>query len=538
MFFVVAAAGQLISIFCRHGILNALIGIGVCVLVATWVRYLNWYQVPTWSYAWPIAIAALGLSWWYAPSWIRGTRQLSSSLISIAVMTVVGVACIAGLRHDRLNDFTERPFFAELSDVLERPEKFKDAGDPRFEVARKIESAQAKIELGWSEIRERGQESKPVPNQTRIFSEAELKLVEDHRAEFEAIVNLVRDPDMRFFYFQSPDAAEKLRASKAVRLRRLIDLFGAATKSKGEDQLDALMADLALSLNSNTSIEGHQSRNFLKWADDENRAVGELKAAIEQLDLLTQSIFSSNNLQSLETEYQRMLTKLNEYKDADFNSMRRFDLPWEVEREKRKFENDLLYRWQKSRVPRLSRKPKPSYFVHDLQQSVSNSRAAMRESFGFRSSSLQSDFDHGSSSRVWLRYLKIRFALAAWKLDNGDYPKKLSDLDEVYLQFDTDYPIYNQMTYYPQGLDLAVVLRPPNHENHFYRTNTVSEVIPSSTPFLLPWQTAPTEKELFVVATKNKDGTETTSETDPELGYLMGQWQNHEHLESYIIGNN
>ena len=60
MFFVVAAVGQLVSIFCRHGILNALFGIIFCTMATIWVRYVNWYQVPAWSLALPIGIAALG----------------------------------------------------------------------------------------------------------------------------------------------------------------------------------------------------------------------------------------------------------------------------------------------------------------------------------------------------------------------------------------------------------------------------------------------------------------------------------------------
>ena len=110
MFFVVAAVGQLVSIFCRHGILNALLGSGGCLLTTVWVCYVNWYQVPTWAYAWPIGIAAFSLSWAYAPSWIRGTRQLKWSIVAVVVMLVVAVGRVVCLRADRLNDYHQHAF--------------------------------------------------------------------------------------------------------------------------------------------------------------------------------------------------------------------------------------------------------------------------------------------------------------------------------------------------------------------------------------------------------------------------------------------
>ena len=159
MYFVVAAVGLLVSIFCRHGILNALLGIVFCSMAAIWVRYVNWYQVPAWSLAWPIGIAAFTLSWAYAPSWIRGTRQFRWSLASTLVMVGVSGACIFGMRQDRLNDYPVQPAFADLDELYENPEKLKANGDPRFKVAQELSAAVSKIDLAWSKIIEQGKGS-------------------------------------------------------------------------------------------------------------------------------------------------------------------------------------------------------------------------------------------------------------------------------------------------------------------------------------------------------------------------------------------
>ena len=185
MFFVVAGVGQLVSIFCRHGILNALLGVGFCSIAVVWVRYVNWYQVPVSSLALPIGVTAFGLSWAYAPSWIRGTRQLRWSLISIFVMVGVSAACVLGMRQNRLNDYPIQPAVADLDGLYQNPEKLKSNGDPRFEVAREMSAAVSKIRLAWSDIIDQGKGSKETLMRLAEFTADELQLAQDKQEAFE-----------------------------------------------------------------------------------------------------------------------------------------------------------------------------------------------------------------------------------------------------------------------------------------------------------------------------------------------------------------
>ena len=303
MFFVVAAVGQLVSIFCRHGILNALLGVAFCTMSAIWVRYVNWYQVPAWSLAWPIGIAAFALSWSYAPSWTRGTRQFRWSLMSTFVMIGVSSACIFGMRRDRLNDYPIQPSFADLNELYESPEKLKSNGDPRFEIARQIDEAVRKIELAQSKIDDEGKGSKTISNTPQKFTAAKLQLVQNANDSFAKLAKLVQDPAARYYFYQSPDAADQIRVQKHDTIGSYLELYRAAAQ-KGDDSLgvrSALFAELAFATNNGFPIFPERIKNLLNWADTEAQTSEEILPLIDQLENLFESYFSPNNLAWLES---------------------------------------------------------------------------------------------------------------------------------------------------------------------------------------------------------------------------------------------
>ena len=516
MFFVVAAVGQLVSIFCRHGILNALLGVVFCFLTAFWIRYVNWYQVPTWAYAWPIGIAAFSLSWAYAPSWIRGTRQLKWSIVAVVVMLVVAVGSVVCLRADRLNDYHQHAFFTDLEELYFNPEKLKANGDPRFEVTRKIEAAIAPINLKWADTP--GLESSEGPNMPE-FSDAELKLVDEFPESFAKITSLVLDPAVRHYLAQSPDASQKITERKAGGLFRVLHLYAAAKEKKGQNPFDALLARYALDTNLNVYSRLAHAADMLDWAESGDRSTADLKLAITKIDSLrnTQTV---NDEFRIENAYSAVLGKYNEYLNG--MSSTRGDFSWEIERSKRRFANDLLVDLNISNPNFFSPNANlESLSARQLTKSNWKLLAPMRAAYAdLNDAGYQFDQQYNFYKQRQLQYLKVRFALAAWKLDNGSYPKKLSQLSGEYVAEAE----FLKMAYYPDGLDKPTAFSSDynayRNANGFVTLKTKS-VIPAKTPFLMPWQAAPMETRLFAIKTMNEDDTEVIDVSDPEDGYLM-----------------
>ena len=516
MFFVVAAVGQLVSIFCRHGILNALLGVVFCFLTAFWIRYVNWYQVPTWAYAWPIGIAAFSLSWAYAPSWIRGTRQLKWSIVAVVVMLVVAVGSVVCLRADRLNDYHQHAFFTDLEELYFNPEKLKANGDPRFEVTRKIEAAIAPINLKWADTP--GLESSEGPNMPE-FSDAELKLVDEFPESFAKITSLVLDPAVRHYLAQSPDASQKITERKAGGLFRVLHLYAAAKEKKGQNPFDALLARYALDTNLNVYSRLAHAADMLDWAESGDRSTADLKLAITKIDSLrnTQTV---NDEFRIENAYSAVLGEYYEYLNG--MSSTRGDFSWEIERSKRRFANDLLVDLNISNPNFFSPNANlESLSARQLTKSNWKLLAPMRAAYaGLNDAGYQFDQQYNFYKQRQLQYLKVRFALAAWKLDNGSYPKKLSQLSGEYVAEAE----FLKMAYYPDGLDKPTAFSSDynayRNANGFVTLKTKS-VIPAKTPFLLPWQAASMETRLFAIKTMNEDDTEVIDVSDPEDGYLM-----------------
>ena len=523
MFFVVAAVGQLVSIFCRHGILNALLGVVFCFLTAFWIRYVNWYQVPTWAYAWPIGIAAFSLSWAYAPSWIRGTRQLKWSIVAVVVMLAFAVGSVICLRADRLNDYQQHAFFTDLEELYFNPEKLKANGDPRFEVTRKIEAAIAPINLKWAEIPSQDEHSK-APNKPP-FSDAELKLVDKFPESFAEITSLVLDSSVRHYLAQSPDAAQKIRERKAGGLFRVLHLYAVAKKKKGQNPFDALLARYALDTNLNVYSQSAYAADMLDWAEAGDRSTDELKLAITKIDSLPNAQAVNDEFR-IEHTYSSLLGAYYEYQNG--LSAKHGDFSWEIERSKRQFANDLLVDLNINSNSNFSRRNanlKP-LFARQLTKSNWKLLAPMRAAYAdLNVAGYQFDQQYNLYKQRQLQYLKMRFALAAWKLDNGSYPKKLSELGGEYLTKEEVQAPYLKMAYYPEGLDKPIVLSShygANHNANGFVTLKTTSVIPAKTPFLLPWPAAPMETRLFAIETMNEDDTEVIDVSDAEDGYLMG----------------
>lgn len=535
MFFVVAGVGQLVSIFCRHGILNAILGTVFCFIAAIWVRYVNWYQVPTWIYAWPIVLAAFGLSWWYSPSWIRGTRQMRSAMVAFAVMVLVGVGCVLGLRTDRLNDFPRQPLFADLEEVFDNPEKLKMAGDARFEVAREVESAEKKIGVAWNELRENDLDSTAEDLRDLKPSKAEFELVKNYETEFETIVSAVQKPNIRYYFYQSPDAASAAMQSKWSFIYDCLNLYHAAkgADANAEVAFDALSAKFALEVNRGYVYTGPFAKRLLDWGDDESRTVAELELGIAKLCDLIAGHTATINLHRVEVQHSALLAQIKEHQESGSRFKTNFGLPWEVERTKRRVENDLLVDFRQ-RSPRtnsgIAEMVGPSF--HGLKR-AENFGAPGRQMLGWLDSwSVKGDWSF-ERNRLWMEYVKIRFALAAWKLESGSYPERLTQLDGRFLNKGSQDSglgknrdsFYESFSYYPSGRDKSVVLISPinpmwSWQNSFY-PRKAENAIPEEVPFLLPWQAAPSEEVTYVIETKNEEGTEVISKTKPEIGYMM-----------------
>ena len=145
-----------------------------------------------------------------------------------------------------------------------------------------------------------------------------------------------------------------------------------------------------------------------------------------------------------------------------------------------------------------------------------------------------------------MRYTQVRLALAAWQCDNQKYPEKLQELSPDYFTptVATDY-LRDTFGYYPDGLDLPVVLSTDQYTQHaFGKAHLVDSVIPAKTPFLLPWTAFPTQQSYFQIWIPDEQDEKQFSKTDPAVGYLMGMYStsysgwypNNEYPELYVFG--
>ncbi len=520
MYFVVAGVGQLVSIYCRHGILNALIGLVACLGTVLWVRYLNWYQAPVYYFGWPVGIGAFLLSWWYAPSWIRGTKQLPATLIAIAVMASISVSCIFGLRADRLNDYSAQPAFEDLDRLFENPTALRNAGDRRFDLAKEMESSVGEWERACEDFRKN---LSPELRDDSDFDNAILKqtpgvneLFDGQRPTFDRITEAVSNPDMRYYFFLPPDAVSAIWARKYRSITALIERFKLYAIQRSDSDLyrRAMMAEITVLMHRPRSLSFHKIREYIWWADQPDRKVSELLNGLNDVELLIQSSFSVENQHWLENRY--FLYRRNQ-------ETSRLDSEWETERKKRKAQFMILSEWDGWRNFCKGSGLTPDDWTVRSRTSrnaggVNNAYAPMREGVPM---GYQTYFDIYSQERVnlrVLRYLKQRLALAAWKQETGAYPKKLNELVGKYLNEHDEL----SNSYYPDGFELPAVCETLLDVELADNVSTVESAIPSGTPILLPWVSVPNLKSLFKIVQKNEDGSDIVFESEQILGYFLG----------------
>ena len=458
MFFVVSAVGQLVSIYCRHGILNALIGLAACSVTIIWVRYLNWYQAPIYFLGWPLGVGALLISWWYAPAWIRGTKQFSSAIVAVALMGLISMGCIFGLRADRLGEYAAMTVFNELDRLYENPNSFRNAGDPRFSVANEMELAVGEWERACEEIRQdvdpaflvESKIDKTFQKDTPFVHE----LFDSQRATFERVVDATVVADMRYYFLMAPDVAETIVAKRYKSVKGLIDSFKLHAIKAGDSEIyrRALLAEISMLMHQSRSLSLVRIEEFLRWADQPDREESELISAIDEVESLISSSFSIDNNYWLETRYFSFRRNPVTY---------RLDLAWESERKKRKAQKQIFNDWEVWKTGfRTINGLGADYWTGNTrslrdEDELGRAYAPMRDEELERYRYYYKPWSQDYENMRVLKYLKQRLALAAWKQETGAYPNKLVDLVGKYLNARDDL----SNSYYPEGLDLPAVCR-------------------------------------------------------------------------------
>ena len=241
-----------------------------------------------------------------------------------------------GVRQDRLNDYPIQPAFADLDELYENPEKLKSSGDPRFEVARELNAAVNKVELAWSNIIDQGKGSKKTPDTPRKFTAAELQLTEDEQDAFAKIAKLVQEAAVRYYFYQSPDAATKIQIDKNDTIKKCLELYlTAARASDDPDRVrSALFARLAYRAQRDFFFNPREIADLLDWADAEGQTSEEILPLVDQVESIIQSIFSPDNLDLLESNYFALRSELRSHERKKPYSFFYADLPWENERTK------------------------------------------------------------------------------------------------------------------------------------------------------------------------------------------------------------
>jgi len=364
----------------------------------------------------------------------------------------------------------------------------------------------------------------------------------------------VRAPAVRYYFYQSPDAADQILHKKHSTIQDCLKLYQAATAEHGEPERvrSALFANLVFAIRNNSIHSPTSLAALLNWADNRARTSKEILVLVEQVESLVQSKCSPDNLDWLESNYSYLRSELSYHEQERLHSHAYADLPWESERIKRQQQYKLLKNWNQDQKNRLEQFGVPEKIqlrlVGGTFRHVDRFTAPMRDTLNLGYLSRR---DQEFSTKTWLRYVQIRLALAAWRCDNQEAPEKLSELWPDYLApvFASTFPtdsLKDGYSYHPDGLDLPVVLSTDVFSQRANgRAEQVRSVIPAKTPFLLPWTALPTEQRFFQIKIPNEQDKTEFSTTDPELGYFMGHYRTdynpsfrgNSHAGLYILGS-
>jgi MFS family permease len=445
-FAVVAyCCGQFCSMGLRSGLLAATFGAILTVLVCLWADMMYWLCLSwLWSVA-PILIAFMVATWWHAPYWLEERKSWRERFRLAFIIAVPLVAILVAIPLVRVY------------------------GIPLVELGFDVEELTRPVTT---------EEHETLALYRRAFHLAHLPTTDEsarQKAKEQAIA-LALEASRRPHPWLILHSTDELNPNTGFDLANLLLTNGNQLQSDGKlaAALDNYMAALRMAVNLRRQFGGYWAENFVEidaykavssWAAQSGQTPTRVLAAIRALEQLWQSSDSFcdaikhhyiSNLRYLKSDW---VGKRNGYEVL-------WRLPWERDRALRMLNQLTAKALTQCQVTEEAEKnygdaaPLPSAVAvpsemdreptYDLVRNMVRPWISTVVGGVNQENGIQNEY---LAIETWRRATLLIMALEAWKLDHGDLPKSLEDLEGKYLNRLPTNP-FNGFTfdYAPKGI--------------------------------------------------------------------------------------
>ncbi len=446
------AAGQWTSMFVRSGLLAGFFGLLLAGVLCGWVYMMGEFNIPWGPSVLPIPIVLLAATWLRAPDWAAENTRWSARLRAAAIVLVPAAAIFAAAINNRVNqwrhhldfnDFNLAPYEAgmdeesrETAAMYRRANELLVVGDQgRTQLDENRESLALLVEASRRENctlddPRKSSDDSPLSRPLRLI---ELMLASGGELEREGKLDAALDR-----YFET---------------LRVISHWQQHKPSRIVSHQGAFYVDLVLP-------------RIVTWSTQPGQTPERIKGAIERLSAVDDSILhlddglKSNYIQVLHALHgdQAELAALIGKQPNLTVQLLRLRLPWEKTREDRFSKSSTV--WALGGVEtmrnRLSRGEQivslvPTPETRRFYSSVPSGIGLSNSEWGIEAVVEFAEFEQRRRATLLL------LALAAYRLEQGKLPAKLSELVDAYLpEVPLDPYSGDSFLYFPEGVPPAV----------------------------------------------------------------------------------
>ena len=517
----VFAIGQFNSMFFRSGVFavaSALLMSIASLLVLVWLAFLGAAWIPFFA---PIPLALLAVTWWRAPQWLADGNRFGNIVLTCLTLALVTVVLLAAFAIVRVQSVPPAQLL-ESSIAMARVNALK--GETALIDSEDSERSRLLIEA-----------SNSIVNLEEISSAYDLRMaigpVQDFAAQFdlenaEPVKRFLNNNQKSLQLLQQADLEppsnvpldDDSQSRRIEQVSRVSLLYCArAWNAQAEGDLEAALRHWIQFVRFTNEYDPDSSNPLfclLRWSELPGQSPELIKKAIQASDVtLSQWVAQSEiliRLYALDFENWYAGIKSGRSVSAapvgiefNYGSSDRSPnntvgnlIPWEMERSKRLIYHSLtsLF-WERSNLGFLIADPSSQAKTPVYESATGFPKQLRSELFSIQESTHWGDYWMTIKSIQTRRYIQVRMALNAWKIEHGEFPKRLVDLEPEYFDdLPVDVGTRNNFGYSATGLDARIATSELRKGSQWEADDTrlvddidVQTMIDPGTPFLLPW---------------------------------------------------
>ena len=506
------AIGQYCSMMIRPALVSFFMGVCGFVFAVAWVLLLLHCGAGFIWFLLPLALVLIVTTWQHSPSWLADRRNFKPWL-AVALTCVLLISGLMYMRATEIQPISSKSLLVEFS-------------SHQSEMSKKLASAAAAISVRMNED-----------------VETSSKWLEKNQASLKQIHNALSHEhkfDIGRPYWNS-------QTNKTWETLNLLSVeFDSHLKKENLNLAFQSIKSMIL-IEKETATYYRPSQNkFVQWANHPSQTNEHLFNAIQFLDRLKSSPNNSAYYDYANLEQQIAIVKNGSQIELQENSLPliyerlAWLMPWELERSRRVAHHMLaassdwiarLKSLQGNDKIQLGRDPHSQFYDTNPPPYLRQARTSplIPTSMVFPTFSRLIDINFS-------RYMRLRLALTAFRIDNDSYPNRLNQLVPKYLpEIPCDVFSGHDYFYEPKGLDHPIIWEAASASN---TTKIESKEILRSGPFLLPWSSAGGQR-LFSceVIYRAADGMETGIEKTQCYNVRSSNWQLFPQVDFRLLEN-